>query len=549
MEKLRVNRRQSSCSSRGGRGELVAVRAMKGESREECVLAIDVGTGGTKAALVNQLGSVVASAFHPHPRPAPSSRGGPASVEQEVESWWWATTHAVQACWNKGSGGVVRALAVTGQMQNVIRLPKDGSQPIPTAILYSDARAAEEVAEVNGMAGGPEYISSITGTQQGASSLLAKLRWLDKHELSAAEQCQTLLFGGHDYVVWKLSGALATDSTTASTTGLLDLSFHYAEDLIHSVELGHWMEKLPPIKAANIPCGVVSSEAAEELGVVSLKGVPVLHCCGDAGACTLGAGAGSPGSLYAYIGTSGWVAGSFQDQVDIEAAKPSGVFRLGHPDESLVFKTGSIMTAGGNLAWSAANIGGPGGTSMEEIDRMVKLEGAGSGGLLYLPYLNGERCPFEDGSARGCFLGISTSTTSAHMFRAVMEGVAFAMRSSRDALNGGSAPSSGVTPLRLVGGGARSPVWPAIFSGVFGQTVEVLSDAQEVGVKGAALLAGQWLGWHSSLTPEGNWVQKQQSFEPSPEGVEFYNILYSVYSQAYGGVRNVCQELSALRNL
>lgn len=282
MEKLRVNRRQSSCSSRGGRGELVAVRAMKGESREECVLAIDVGTGGTKAALVNQLGSVVASAFHPHPRPAPSSRGGPASVEQEVESWWWATTHAVQACWNKGSGGVVRALAVTGQMQNVIRLPKDGSQPIPTAILYSDARAAEEVAEVNGMAGGPEYISSITGTQQGASSLLAKLRWLDKHELSAAEQCQTLLFGGHDYVVWKLSGALATDSTTASTTGLLDLSFHYAEDLIHSVELGHWMEKLPPIKAANIPCGVVSSEAAEELGVVSLKGVPVLHCCGDA---------------------------------------------------------------------------------------------------------------------------------------------------------------------------------------------------------------------------------------------------------------------------
>lgn len=130
-----------------------------------------------------------------------------------------------------------------------------------------------------------------------------------------------------------------------------------------------------------------------------------------------------------------------------------------------------------------------------------------------------------------------------------MEGVAFAMRSSRDALNGGSAPSSGVTPLRLVGGGARSPVWPAIFSGVFGQTVEVLSDAQEVGVKGAALLAGQWLGWHSSLTPEGNWVQKQQSFEPSPEGVEFYNILYSVYSQAYGGVRNVCQELSALRNL
>jgi len=204
------------------------------------------------------------------------------------------------------------------------------------------------------------------------------------------------------------------------------------------------------------------------------------------------------------------------------------------------------MTAGGNLAWAAANIGAPGGTSMEQIDSLVQLEGAGSGGLLYLPYLNGERCPVEDGSARACFLGISASTTHEHMFRAVMEGVAFAMRSSRDALACGQSLSTGA-PLRLVGGGARSPVWPAIIAGVFGQTVEVLSDAQEVGVKGAALLAGQWLGWHSSFTPDGYWVQQQESFHPSPSDVEIYNEMYDVYKESYTGVKHVFEKLSTLR--
>ncbi|KAG0557823.1 hypothetical protein KC19_11G159600 [Ceratodon purpureus] len=315
---------QRRWSGRTGGGRCVAVRASKSE---ELVLAIDVGTGGTKAALVSKLGNVVASAFHPHPDPGPSLLGGPASAEQEVESWWRATIQAVQACCSKSSGGRVGALAVTGQMQNVILLPENGRQSIPPAILYSDARAVEEIAEVTAMAGGPEYVASVTGTHQGASSLLAKLRWLDKHNSSAAEQCQTLLFGGHDYVVWKLCGTFVTDTTTASTTGLLDLSFQYAEDLIKSVELGHWMEKLPPIKAANMPCGAVSLVAAEELGMPHLGGVPVLHCCGDAGACTLGAGAGRPGSLYAYIGTSGWVAGSFQRLTE-EPGADSGVIFL-----------------------------------------------------------------------------------------------------------------------------------------------------------------------------------------------------------------------------
>ncbi|KAH8971233.1 hypothetical protein BDL97_02G130800 [Sphagnum fallax] len=493
------------CSSRN---VMMRAQACNTKSKnKEWVLAIDVGTGGTKAALITSQGCVSTSAFSAHPPPSPSCLAGTASAEQEMERWWDATVEVVKTCMAMAAvnhSGTVRALTVTGQMQNVILLP-----------------------QIARLAGGADYLVSVSGSHQGATR--------------------------HDYVVWKLCGVCVTDSTTASTTGLTDLSFKYATGLMHDVGLGHWIDKLPLIHPPNIPCGEVSAWAAEELGNVSLQGIPVVHCCGDAGACTLGAGAGVLGNLYAYLGTSGWVAGSFQHSAGLPPKakpmpRPSGVFTLGHPESSLVFKTGSIMTAGGNLAW-AASTGYPGSVSMKQIDSLVKLERAGCGGLLYLPYLNGERCPFEDGNARACFIGISASTTREQMLRAVMEGVAFALRSSCDALAGGELHDSDTrcAPLRLVGGGARSPVWPSIMAGVFGQTVEVLMDPQEVGVKGAAILAGQWLGWHSTLFPGGNWVQQERTYDPSPNDVKIYDEMYPIYTKVYDGLRDTFHDLSAFQ--
>ncbi|OAE23854.1 hypothetical protein AXG93_369s1480 [Marchantia polymorpha subsp. ruderalis] len=502
--------RRSRVAVRGVECNFAAERLNK-----EWVLAIDVGTGGTKAALISARGNVSASAFAPHPAPAATVEGGPASMEQDQDSWWLATKNAVWSCLGSTeavargiSVAQVCAVAVTGQMQDVILLPGPGSHKRCNAILYSDARAQSEAAEIAELGGGSDLVASITGFPQGASSVLAKLRWLDKRDPKSAHGCRSLLLGGHDYVVWKLCGLCVTDATTASTTGLTNATFQYAEDLLEKVELGHWIDKLPTIVASNSPCGELSSQAAVELGCAALQGVPVIHCCGDAGACTLGAGAGERGTTYAYLGTSGWVAGSFAKKSSRDKGsevKLSGVYTLAHPDPSLVFKTGSIMTAGGNLAWAASNLVAPSGAiDMKELDALVKSVPAGSGGLLYLPYLNGERCPFEDPHARASFVGISAVTTRGHLLRSVMEGVAFAMRSARDAMFADQLPEDLSRPLYLVGGGARSPVWPAIMAAVFGQTVDVLEDAQEVGVKGAALLAGQWLGWQCG---HENWVQ------------------------------------------
>ncbi|KAG6552627.1 hypothetical protein Mapa_005827 [Marchantia paleacea] len=473
-------------------------------------------------------------------------------MEQDQDSWWMATKNAVWSCLGSAeavargiSVAQVCAVAVTGQMQDVILLPGPGLHKRCNAILYSDARAQSEAAEIAKLGGGSDNVASITGFPQGASSVLAKLRWLDKRDPKSAQQCRSLLLGGHDYVVWKLCGLCVTDATTASTTGLTNGSFQYAEDLLERVELGHWIDKLPTIVASNSPCGELNSHAAVELGCAALQGVPVIHCCGDAGACTLGAGAGGRGTTYAYLGTSGWVAGSFAKKSSLDKrseVKLSGVYTLAHPDPSLVFKTGSIMTAGGNLAWAASNLVATSeAIDMKELDGLVKSVPAGSGGLLYLPYLNGERCPFEDPNARASFVGISAVTTRGHLLRSVMEGVALAMRSARDAMFADPLPEDISRPLYLVGGGARSPVWPAIMAAVFGQTVDVLEDAQEVGVKGAALLAGQWLGWECG---HENWVQVNNSFIPSTEEIELYEELFATYSQAYSGLKHVHKSLS-----
>jgi xylulokinase len=366
--------------------------------------------------------------------------------------------------------------------------------------------------------------------------------------MSAAAECKNILFGGHDYIAWKLTGALVTDATTASTTGLTDLSFQYAESLIKTVNLGHWLEMLPHIAPVDIPCGEVSEAAAIELGFPLLKAIPVLHCCGDAGACSLGAGAGIPGSMYGYLGTSGWVAGSFLRSPENVMRSVPGVFTLAHPDSTLVFRTGSIMTAGGNLAWAASNLVYTSRRDillMKEVDKLARLAQTGCGGLLYLPFLTGERCPFEDPIARAAFIGISSDTTLPEMFRSIMEGVTFAMRSARDVML--DKPWADTGPLRLVGGGASSPLWPQIIANVFRQTVEVLEDSQDVGVKGAALLAGKWLGWHSTFSPGGDWLKVQQTYYPSHEDTLAFDSLFATYKEAYHSLKNIFEKLSHYR--
>jgi xylulokinase len=338
-----------------------------------------------------------------------------------------------------------------------------------------------------------------------------------------------------------LCGARCADYTTAATTGLLNLQRSaWAEELLTFLDLR--MDWLPRLSQGDEQVGQVSAQAALASGLP--EGLPVFHGLGDAAATTLGAGAGEPGRNYIYLGTSGWLAATHLGRpVDPR----SGIFNLRHPEPSRLILIGPLITAAGNFEWLRRQFGeleanqAGSGSAYETLNALAAQAPAGSNGLLYLPHLAGERSPFRDSAARGVFFGLSTTTTRQDMYRAVMEGVAFGMRAIGEAM----AQKEAISELNIVGGGARSALWPQIFADVFACRVQVLADPGNAGARGAAIIAGKALGWYDSYAPEGLFPI-EASYEPEARHVGRYEALYPVYRSLYPALKDSFQKLSYL---
>ena len=494
------------------------------------ILALDIGTTGTKAALIDRAGQLLATGYADYP--TYYNEGN--VVEQEPADWWRAACAALAQIWQTAPAGVaqqVAAVSLSGQMQNLILLGAEGA--VGRAILYSDCRAQDEAALVTATIG-RETLEQITGNEQGAASLLAKWLWLQKHAPDQLAACRKILVGAHEYVGWQLHGAAGADYTTAATTGLLDLR-HNQWSFALLTRLGLDADKLPGLHAATSIVGEVTTTAAAATGIPA--GTPVLRGAGDLAATTVGVGAGEPGRLYGYLGTSGWIATS------LDQATPNpqgGVFTLRHPDPQRYIQVAPMLTAGGNLDWFRTQVGAdasPG--SYQWINDQVATVPAGSRGLIYLPYLAGERSPFHDPKARGAFIGLATTWTQADMARAVMEGVAFAYRSLRDALN--VAPTGS---LFLVGGGAKSMIWPQILADVLGCEVHVVQAPGDAAARGAAILAGVSLGWHPGYAPGAAFFPVARIYAPDQRSSQLYDRRYTLFRTLYPHLRAVFTELA-----
>ncbi|MFN8439536.1 MAG: FGGY-family carbohydrate kinase [Caldilineaceae bacterium] len=537
----------------------------------DTLLTLDIGTTGTKAALISRSGQILATGYADYPTYSEAGN----IVEQDPEDWWRATLSAIQQLQEKMNSDLSRdnslpvlgrvreglglsAIILSGQMQDCILLGCDGA--LGRAILYSDSRAQEEAAWLQQKIGA-ERLVEITGNEQGASSLLAKLLWLQKHDPERLAKTNAILIGAHDYVAWKLGAMPGADFTTASTTGLLDLQGKtWAYLLLQELGLDPFL--LPLLQKSGTLAGELTAEAAALTGLT--EGTPILRGCGDLGATTIGVGAGLPGRLYAYLGTSGWVAGS------LLAATPNpqgGIFTLCHPDPQNFIQVAPMLTAGGNLEWWRAvgdrwRVEPTSITDYQLLNDMATSVPPGSRGLLYLPYLAGERSPFSDPHARACFIGISQQTTQAEMTRAMMEGVAFAYRSLQEAMRplpnprphpnppllgeGTVTKSSGIQELYLVGGGAKSPVWPQILADVLGYAVNVVADPGEAGTRGVAILAGMALGWYNSFAPSSDFFPIERRFEPLLANSRIYDELYPIFRELYPQLKSSFARLAAI---
>ena len=300
-------------------------------------LVFDVGSGSTKVALIAE-GEILRSASAAYP----TDFGDGGEAEQNASDWWAAVK---RVCHELDAPTLLAGIVLTGQMQDVILLDENAA-PVRPVVLYSDTRATAQIERIHQLVS-PDELRAITGIEQSAGSLLAKLRWLDENERQSLKHASHLLFGGADFIAARMTGSFVSDSTTASTTGL----WHLAEDtlldakLLTRLELAQLEILLPTVVSGGSCVGSLNEAAAQSLNLQA--GTPVYLAPGDAGTATIGAGCGEPGAAYAYVGTSGWVAFTARE---IGAAS-AGVITLAHPRPNHFIQVVPMMTSAGNLDW------------------------------------------------------------------------------------------------------------------------------------------------------------------------------------------------------
>ncbi|MGY2896208.1 xylulokinase [Deinococcus sp. UYEF24] len=499
---------------------------------EGLVGAIDVGSGAVKGAILGRSGRLWAE----HAVALTTHEAQPGHAEQAPQDWWAALEEICQA-W--ASAGVplaqLRALVMTGQMQDVI-LSRDG-QPTGPALLYSDVRATAEVTELEDLFGDPLLgdVTAQTGNPHTAASVLPKLLWLRRHAPELLTGRPHLHVGAKDLLTEQLTGVHLTDHTTAATTGLYDL---------HS---GRWHQswpgrvgldlKLPELRWPTELAGRIQELAAARLGLPA--GLPVLTGLGDAGATTLGAGVGLPGERYAYLGTSGWLGTVIRD-----LDRPAGGFRLpllgpgpvlpGPVVPSSVLAVAPLTNAGSVHRWAAMTFAAG---DYQRLERL--MEEAATSDLLCLPYLAGERSPVQDPHARGVFVGVSPETGPGMLARAVLEGVAYALRATAEDQG---ETAAGALTLPLLGGGSQSAVWCQILADVFRAPVKIPTRAALLPVLGAAYAAFAHLGWTSSYEDYRKDVLGDRGdviIHPDPERADRHDRQFGRFQRVYPAVSSL----------
>jgi len=441
------------------------------------LLGIDIGTTGAKALLIDERGSVLATAAAAYGFATP----GPGRAEQDPDDWWAATRTAIRQLLEHSAIAPARIAAVglTGQMHGLIALgPR--MRPVRPCIMWNDQRAIAECAAIERRIG-REAIINIAGKPALPNFTAPKLLWLRAHEPQSYAATQHLVLT-KDYVRLLLTGDLATDVNDASGTLLFDVGARtWSDTLIDALTVPRgW---LPPVHESPAIVSAVSTSAARETGLIA--GTPVIAGCGDQAADAVGLGVIDNEQTAITIGSSGVVFTSF----DSYRTYATGTLHAyAHARPGAWHLMGVMLSAGASLRWFR-DVGAAGET-YETIAREAAQAPPGCEGLFFLPYLAGERTPHADPAARGAFVGLTLRHGRSHMIRAVLEGVTFGLldgvRLVRDL--GIRAPS-----LRVSGGGVRSALWRQILADTLGAEIVTL-NVTEGAAFGAALLAGVGAG-------------------------------------------------------
>lgn len=496
------------------------------------LLGIDVSTTGAKALIVNERGDVIASATEEYPLYTPR----PLWSEQNPEDWWQGARQAIRrALAAPGvSADEIAGIGLTGQMHGLVLLDRDGRVLRP-AILWNDQRTAAQCAEITAWAGGLEGTVALTGNAVLPGFTAPKIVWVRENEPEIYEQVAHFLLP-KDYLRYRLTGEYATEVSDASGTALFDVgNRRWSARMAELLQLpGAWF---PSCAESHVVTGRISRAAAEVTGLRA--GTPVVGGGGDQAAQAVGSGIVRPGIISVTSGTSG-VVFAHQARYGVEPQGRLHVFCHAAPDAWHAM--GVMLAAGGAFRWFRDALGSleklmageTGGDPYDLLTQAAAHVEPGAEGLLFLPYLSGERCPYPDPNARGAFVGLTLRHSKRHMTRAVLEGVSFGLRDSLELIKGLGVP---IEQVRASGGGARSPLWRQIQADVFGAEL-VLINITEGAAFGAALLAGVGAGVYKDVREAVDAsVRVVSRTQPQPDAVAAYDKLYPLYRGLYPALK------------
>ncbi len=499
----------------------------------EHAVGFDFGTSGLKAVLVDASGKALARAARPYSTRRPHAGWS----EQDPEDWWQALREvaAILAADHPRPD----VIGLSGQMHAPVLLDAGGMVLAP-AILWNDQRSTAECDDIDRLTAG--RIADWTGNPTRTAFTASKLLWLRRHRPDIHARIDTVLVP-KDFIRFRLTGVAATDASDASGTSLFDVhAGRWSEQTLDALDISAgW---LPSVMGSAVATGRITDAAAEQTGLPA--GIPVVAGASDQSAAAIGCGNVAPGTLSINLGTSATAAAT----VRAPLAEPSGAchtFCHAVPDTWQIM--GGVLSAGGAVQWYRDRIALNGAASdaeaaggYDEILAGALAVPPGAEGLIFLPYLTGERAPHNDPHARGGWIGLTARHDRRHLARAVLEGVCFALGQIVERIELAAGPADEV---RVAGGGARGRGWPAILASVLGRPLRPVATP-DASALGAAALAMAGLTGAPPAELAENWVRHGPIIDPEPAAMARYGEMQAIFDSLYPATRDAMRRLSAM---
>lgn len=495
------------------------------------VIGIDLGTSAVKSVLVDQSGNVVDE----HSESYPLSRPQPGWSEQDPEDWVKGTLTSLSRLM-EGSGidaSMVDGISFSGQMHGLVLVDQEGAVLRP-AMLWNDTRTTAQCRRIESTLG-PKLLE-IARNRALEGFTLPKILWVQENEPEVLSQAHQFLLP-KDYVRLRLTGDYAMDYSDAAGTLLLDVgSKQWSADIAGAFDLP--MSLCPKLVESFEQTGTLLDDIAELTGL--LPATKVFAGGADNACGALGAGILGEGRTMCSIGTSGVVL-SYETNKDLNLEGKVHFFNHGEKDAYYIM--GVTLAAGHSLNWFKETFAAD--KSFDELLKGLDSIPAGSGGLLFTPYIVGERTPHPDADIRGSFIGMDSGHTLSHFTRSVLEGITFSLRESIEIVR-----ESGkeITEIVAIGGGAKNETWLQMQADIFNATIVKLESEQGPAM-GASMLAAYGSGWFASLGECADaFIRPAATYTPNPEQAAVYNELFSLYQEVYGATQKLNSKLAAYRN-